>query len=126
MLVVEDQDGVRDLVVRILDDHGYTVTAAGDGPSALHLVDRQRFDLLLTDVIMPTMPGPTLTKLLQQCQTQLPMLFMSGYTEGLLGERRVGERPIRPPSSTPRGYGLGYQGILHKERKGSLGSRVNG
>nr|BFE74765.1 PAS domain-containing sensor histidine kinase [Actinoplanes digitatis] len=85
VLVVEDQDGVRDLVVRILREHGYAVTAASDGSSALQEIEHKRFDLLLTDVIMPTMPGPTLAKLLQQSQPQLPVLFMSGYTEGLLG-----------------------------------------
>ncbi|MEU7908606.1 ATP-binding protein [Actinoplanes sp. NPDC049118] len=84
VLVVEDQDDVRDLVVRILKEHGYAVTAAGDGPSALEQVEHKRFDLLLTDVVMPAMPGPTLANLIQQSQPRLPVLFMSGYTEGLL------------------------------------------
>ncbi|MEU4220764.1 ATP-binding protein [Actinoplanes sp. NPDC026623] len=85
VLVVEDDEGVLDLVARILEEHGYTVTAAGDGSTALEEVDRKHFDLLLTDVIMPIMPGPTLAKLIQQTQPQLPVLFMSGYTKSLLG-----------------------------------------
>ncbi|WP_239138231.1 PAS domain-containing hybrid sensor histidine kinase/response regulator [Actinoplanes regularis] len=84
VLVVEDQDGVRDLVVRILRENGYTVTAVGDGPSALQEIEHKRFDLLLSGVIMPNMSGPTLAELIQQSQPRLPVLFMSGYTEGVL------------------------------------------
>ena len=85
VLVVEDEDGVRDLVVRILEEHGYAVSAAVDGQSALQEVEHKRFDLLLTDVIMPNMPGPALAELIHQSQPRLPVLFMSGYTQGLLG-----------------------------------------
>nr|BFE70567.1 hypothetical protein GCM10020092_038680 [Actinoplanes digitatis] len=84
MLVVEDEDGVRDLVVRILREHGYTVSAARDAPAALEQVEHKRFDLLLTDVIMPNMPGPTLAELIRQSQPGLPVLYISGYTEDLL------------------------------------------
>ncbi|GID90996.1 histidine kinase [Amorphoplanes digitatis] len=84
VLVVEDEDGVRDLVVRILREHGYTVSAARDAPAALEQVEHKRFDLLLTDVIMPNMPGPTLAELIRQSQPGLPVLYISGYTEDLL------------------------------------------
>jgi two-component system cell cycle sensor histidine kinase/response regulator CckA len=94
VLVVEDEEGVRDLVVRILGEHGYTVTAAADGPSALREVERRHFDLLLTDVIMPTMPGPTLARIIQQSRPRLPVLFMSGYTEGLLDAQQVIDHEI--------------------------------
>ncbi|GID96690.1 histidine kinase [Amorphoplanes digitatis] len=94
VLVVEDEEGVRDLVVRILKEHGYAVTAAGDGPSALEQFEHKRFDLLLTDVIMPNMPGPTVARLAQQSQPGLPVLFMSGYTERLLGAQQFIDQEI--------------------------------
>ncbi|MET8153777.1 ATP-binding protein [Actinoplanes sp. NPDC049668] len=89
VLVVEDEEGVRDLVVRILKEHGYAVTAAADGPSALTELEHKRFDLLLSDVILPNMPGPTVARFAQQSQPGLPVLFMSGYTERLLGAQEI-------------------------------------
>jgi signal transduction histidine kinase/ActR/RegA family two-component response regulator len=84
ILVVEDEDGVRDIVCRILTKAGYEVLAAGDPAEALKLcLDRNlRLDALLSDVIMPGMSGTQLAAELRQSRPSLPVLFMSGYTSG--------------------------------------------
>jgi PAS domain S-box-containing protein len=89
ILVVEDEDAVRDLVVRILDRNGYTVLAASNGPEALKLGWEHPCQLLLTDVIMPDMSGRRLAELMRQHDPHLPVLFMSGYSDGLLDTQRV-------------------------------------
>ena len=84
ILVVEDEDGVRDIVCRILAKAGYEVHAAGDPQQALKLcLDRNlEVDALLSDVIMPGMSGTQLAAELRQSRPDLPVLFMSGYTSG--------------------------------------------
>jgi PAS domain S-box-containing protein len=84
ILVVEDEDGVRDIVCRILTKAGYEVHAAGDPQEALKLVlDRDlEVDALLSDVIMPGMSGTQLAVELRRSRPDLPVLFMSGYTSG--------------------------------------------
>ena len=84
ILVVEDEDGVRDIVCRILTKAGYDVRAAGDPQEALKLcLDRTlHLDALLSDVIMPGMSGTQLAAELRNGRPDLPVLFMSGYTSG--------------------------------------------
>ena len=84
ILVVEDEDGVRDIVCRILTKAGYEVHAAGDPQEALKFcLDRSpHIDALLSDVIMPGMSGTQLAAELRAGRPDLPVLFMSGYTSG--------------------------------------------
>ena len=84
VLVVEDEEGVRDIVCRILRKAGYEVQAAGDPREALQLyrTDGPRVDALLTDIIMPGMSGTQLAAELRRLHPDLPVLFMSGYTSG--------------------------------------------
>ena len=82
VLLVEDDLSVRQAVAKMLSRAGYQVIEAQDGPQALILVDRLegRLDLLLTDVVMPKMPG---TELAARVRNQLPevrVVFMSGYS----------------------------------------------
>jgi CheY-like chemotaxis protein len=83
VLVVEDEQDVRDLAVQVLRSCGYRVLAAPDGPEAL-LVSRQfeeSIHLLLTDVVMPQMSGRELAAQLQEQRPELQVLYMSGYTD---------------------------------------------
>ena len=80
ILLVDDDDAVRRVAHRALELHGYAVTAAADGASALDLFDAAEFDLLLTDVMMPGMLGPTVAQELRRHAPQLPVLFMSGHS----------------------------------------------
>jgi PAS domain S-box-containing protein len=84
ILVVEDEDAVRDIVGRILSKAGYQVHSAADPQQALKLCVEGALplDALLTDVIMPGMSGTQLAAELCQRRPGLPVLFMSGYTSG--------------------------------------------
>jgi PAS domain S-box-containing protein len=84
ILVVEDEDGVRDIVSRILTKAGYEVSAAADPQEALKacLDSSMHVDVLLSDVIMPGMSGTQLAAELRRSRPDLPVLFMSGYTSG--------------------------------------------
>lgn len=84
VLVVEDEEQVRDIVCRLLRKAGYRVFAAPHPAEALRMCreDALDFDVLLTDVIMPGMSGTQLAAELRKDRPSLPVLFMSGYTSG--------------------------------------------
>jgi len=89
VLVVEDEAALARVITRILTTGGYRVLAAETGPEALGLHAEKGCDALLTDVIMPEMSGPRLAELLHARQPGLPVVYMSGYSNGLLGSTRV-------------------------------------
>jgi len=88
-LVVEDDPGVREVTVRILRQAGYTVYEAADAMTAQVLVaDRsQPLDVLLTDVVMPRMTGKALAEVVRRIRPGTRVVFMSGYTGGVLEEQ---------------------------------------
>lgn len=83
VLVVEDEDGVRELASAFLQSAGYTVLTARDGTEALSIAERSEdpVHLLLTDVVMPKMRGPELAKRLKDRRNSLSIIYMSGYLE---------------------------------------------
>jgi two-component system cell cycle sensor histidine kinase/response regulator CckA len=81
ILLVEDEAGVRRSTERILREHGYEVTAAAGPEEALVLAADADADLILTDIVMPGMPGTLLVDQLQRHRPRLPAIFMSGYTD---------------------------------------------
>ncbi|MEA2843397.1 MAG: two-component system, cell cycle sensor histidine kinase and response regulator CckA, partial [Actinomycetota bacterium] len=89
VLVVEDQDAVRALTVRILRRNGYVVYEAASGVEAIVIAAAHDVDLLLTDVVMPKMAGRELAGILTAEHPALPVLFMSGYAENILGPDRA-------------------------------------
>ncbi|WP_189333568.1 PAS domain-containing sensor histidine kinase [Actinoplanes ianthinogenes] len=89
VLVVEDEVALSRIITRILTENGYRAVTAPDGRSALAKYQQHGCDLLLTDVIMPEMSGPRLAELLHEQQPDLPVIFMSGYSNGLLGTTHV-------------------------------------
>lgn len=92
ILLVEDEDTVRELARQILDSCGYAVTAARSGLEAIELVERgTKFDLLLTDVVMPSMSGRELVDKLQKVSPHTPVLFMSGYTDDAIIRKGIME-----------------------------------
>jgi two-component system cell cycle sensor histidine kinase/response regulator CckA len=94
ILVAEDEPALAASVARILDDAGYHAVSAGGGPEALELDAAQGCDLLLTDVVMPEMSGRQLAQALQQRHPGLQVLYMSGYTNGLLDAAHALEQGI--------------------------------
>jgi PAS domain S-box-containing protein len=86
ILVAEDEDALREVVVRVLTRNGYSVLAAASGRDALTLLHDHggEIDLLLTDVVMPAISGPALGHWVTQMQGEVPILFMSGYPDDVL------------------------------------------
>lgn len=82
ILLVEDEDMVRAVAERALVRQGYTVHTAEHGEAALELLEGGLLpDLLISDVVMPTMDGPTMVRHVRTAYPKLPVLFMSGYAE---------------------------------------------
>ena len=82
VLVVEDEKGLRELSLRLLQRQGYTVLVAADAEEAGRLFDANpSIDILLTDVVMPGVSGPDLTRQLIERRPALKVIYMSGYTE---------------------------------------------
>ncbi|HKT14800.1 MAG TPA: response regulator, partial [Allosphingosinicella sp.] len=82
ILLVEDENMVRAVAERALTRHGYTVLTAENGEAALEILAREeRVDLMISDVVMPTMDGPTTVREARKTHPDLPILFISGYAE---------------------------------------------
>ncbi|GAA4968833.1 PAS domain S-box protein [Actinoplanes utahensis] len=94
VLIVEDEPALARVVARIVSNGGYHVLVAGNGPEALNLYGKHGCDILLTDVIMPEMSGPRLAEILHEHHPDLPVMFMSGYSNGLLGTTHILDEDI--------------------------------
>ncbi|NNC58590.1 MAG: response regulator [Erythrobacter sp.] len=82
LLLVEDEDMVRAVAERALTRAGYSVTACADGEEGLAAIaNGGSFDLVVSDVVMPGMDGPTMARAIRNVAPDLPFLFMSGYAE---------------------------------------------
>jgi two-component system cell cycle sensor histidine kinase/response regulator CckA len=82
ILLVEDEDTVRAVAERALTRQGYTVVTASDGDEGLEaLTGGGEFDLVVSDVVMPSMDGPAMAREIRKLVPGLPVLFMSGYAE---------------------------------------------
>ena len=81
VLLVEDEDVVRSFAARALKRQGYEVLEASTGVEALEVMDKNagRIDIVVSDVIMPEMDGPTLLKELRKTNPGLKIIFVSGY-----------------------------------------------
>lgn len=86
ILMVEDDEALRELTVGLLESEGYKVLAAKDGPSAIEIARAylENIDLVLTDVIMPGMGGGALVATLKQSRPDLRGTYMSGYADNLI------------------------------------------
>jgi signal transduction histidine kinase/CheY-like chemotaxis protein len=96
VLVVEDEPAMREVTRRILARNGYHVLAAGSGHDALQALTSQleHIDLLLTDVVMPHMQGRELADKIRILRPGVRVVFMSGYTQGLLSQQGVLEPSV--------------------------------
>jgi two-component system cell cycle sensor histidine kinase/response regulator CckA len=83
ILLVEDEEGLRQLNARGLASRGYTVLEAGNGVEAIEVLDKSNgtVDLVVSDVVMPEMDGPTLLQELRRRNPDLKIIFVSGYAE---------------------------------------------
>ena len=84
IMLVEDEDAVRVFSSRALSNKGYKIIDAPNGEVAMEIMEKQKdikLELLITDVIMPEMDGPTLAKNIRRLYPDLKIIFMSGYSE---------------------------------------------
>lgn len=90
ILVVEDEDSLRAMVYDVLRGVGYHVITAASGAEALQTLGRApKIHLVITDVVMPEMDGVTLSRQLAQVLPEVPVLFISGYTDDQLAHRGI-------------------------------------
>ena len=111
ILVVEDLDIVREVIVDALNLSGYEVIEAADGEAALALIEKDMdgVDLLITDIVMPRMDGKELAKRVWKMQPNFKVMFMSGYTELDLGTQEIArqgavflQKPLSPSALARR------------------------
>jgi two-component system, cell cycle sensor histidine kinase and response regulator CckA len=93
ILLVEDEEGLRALNARGLASRGYTVLQAGNGLEAIRVLAQYggTIDLVVSDVVMPEMDGPTLLREMRKRNPDLKMIFVSGYAEDAF-EKNLPER----------------------------------
>ncbi|WP_250029456.1 hybrid sensor histidine kinase/response regulator [Paractinoplanes maris] len=84
VLLVEHEQALMRAATRILTAAGYQVITAATGPEALVVLGDRDIDALVTDVVMPDMTGPRLTELVHERRPGLPVVYMSGYSSGML------------------------------------------
>ncbi|MEW6721587.1 MAG: ATP-binding protein [Thermodesulfobacteriota bacterium] len=132
ILLVEDEDMVRELAVEIFKGSGYNVLDAPNGPSALEIVGRHegRIDLLVTDLVMPGMNGIELAEKVVDARPGTPVLYMSGYAEDAkkLFARMAPGRAFLQKPITPRLLSRKAREVLNAREgastAGSEGARI--
>jgi CheY-like chemotaxis protein len=89
--VVEDDDAIRTLICEVLERLGYAVRKARSGAEALQMCESYpgRIDLIVSDVIMPSMGGREMAARLASSRPEIKILFMSGYTDNAISHHGV-------------------------------------
>ncbi len=107
VLVVDDETGVRDLVVSILSNRGHRCRGAANAEEALHVLGQNGFDAVISDIVMPGMDGIALTKELLRRHPGLPIMLITGYAEIFSAEAALSagaQEIIRKPFSIDEFY----------------------
>ena len=89
ILVVDDEEPTRKLIVSLLSPKGHQCVTANNGREALDKMMETKFDALITDIVMPEVDGITLTKELSKHYQNLPVMVMTGYTEDYSAETAI-------------------------------------
>jgi signal transduction histidine kinase/ActR/RegA family two-component response regulator len=120
ILVVEDEEIVRDLVCAVLEEQGYNVICAADGLEALEMAEN--FDgtihLLVTDVIMPHMNGPELAAKLSRARAAMKVLYVSGYSDNDIGDHGILDSrcDLLQKPFTPQTLARKIRDVIHEDR----------
>jgi len=117
---VEDEDAVRMFSARALRNKGYQVFEANSGEAALAVFAdpaTPQIDLLITDVIMPQMDGPTLVMEVRKTQPELKVIFISGYTEDKVRSQFASNEEIHflPKPFTLKQLAVKVKEVMHPE-----------
>jgi two-component system cell cycle sensor histidine kinase/response regulator CckA len=120
VLLVEDEDAVRMFSARALRNKGYQVHEANSGEAALAVFadpTTPPIDLLITDVIMPQMDGPTLVMEVRKTQPELKVIFISGYTEDKVRSQFASNEEIHflPKPFTLKQLAVKVKEVMHPE-----------
>ena len=97
ILLVEDDPRVRAATVEALEDLDYEPVACAGGAEAIELFDKERFDLVISDVIMPEMTGPELIRIIKARRPEIAVLFVTGYVGEGESEDLIGYELLRKP-----------------------------
>jgi CheY-like chemotaxis protein len=89
ILVVDDHEGTRELVMRVLRLAGYVVETAANPRLALEVLDRRRWDLYVVDFLMPVMTGTQLVQLIRVRQANAKVLYVTAFSARLFRETSV-------------------------------------
>jgi two-component system, cell cycle sensor histidine kinase and response regulator CckA len=127
VLMVDDDDTLRELIEELLKLEGYTVLAARNGREALNLRDRHegKIDLLITDVVMPELSGRELAERLTANCNEIKVLYMSGYTDDAVirhGVLEEGASFLQKPF-TPEALARKVRAVLDENRNGARACR---
>jgi two-component system, cell cycle sensor histidine kinase and response regulator CckA len=117
VLLVEDETSLLAIAKTMLEQLGYVVTATASSREALRLAEdpSARFDLLITDVVMPDMGGLELVERIGKAGRSIPCMLMSGYSDEILSRHGVadGEMPLLKKPFTLTELSVSVHGILH-------------
>jgi CheY-like chemotaxis protein len=97
VLLVEDNDHVREFAHHLLDELGYRVASAASAEEALERLETMSVDILFSDVVMPGLSGVELARLARQRDPGLPVLLASGYSEEIVGAAGADFEIVRKP-----------------------------
>jgi CheY-like chemotaxis protein len=118
ILVVDDDDDVRNVAAALVEEIGYDVDAADSGEAALRLLAADRFALVITDLAMPGMTGVDLARQIRSNTPDLPIIFTSGYADvQTFGEELLEETMLKKPCRIAE---------LAARISGALADRLNG
>ncbi len=125
ILLIEDEDSVREFTAKALTRKGFNVIEASIGSEALEIIRKknQHIDLIITDVIMPEVSGPEIVKETLIHRPNIKVIFISGYTEDAFlksDEINIEDFHFLPKPFTLNELGNKVQSVLHKTKKGSL------
>jgi CheY-like chemotaxis protein len=116
ILLVEDEQFVRDMLVRLLDKMGYAVIAVEEPGRAVDLFSKEKdsIDLLISDVVMPGISGPEMYSRMCEIKPDLPVLFVTGYD----ANHKISDMKANPTGA--------YCGLLQKPfRRAELSAKLN-
>jgi two-component system cell cycle sensor histidine kinase/response regulator CckA len=121
ILIIEDEDMVRNLACRALKDHGYSVVEARNGSQALQYIQQHpgTVDLVVSDVVMPEMGGREFGQALAQKDPALAILYMSGYTGDDVVQRGLLDAgaPFQQKPFTPIGLATKVRAMLDQRQR---------
>jgi CheY-like chemotaxis protein len=101
ILIIDDEETVLSTMSDLLTFLGYDVRATSEPLDGLELLQRERFDLIIVDMIMPQVGGLALSKVIRREKPQIPILAISGHYEKLIGAVRKPEVDVILPKPVP-------------------------